>query len=295
MSNIIEFNLINCGNYYYISHKTCWGSPDIRTLKFDGEYAEATNKKEWFKILKIPTTIFQRISGKRTNQRYELLDKYKSVEGLPQVIAKDQEDEYEEILGMYEFKYDSMEDTYEPIEFKINEIYSREDFECIERPYRAETDLLTQIEFPEVAYQDKPCKVTSESLFDIIRHHVKENIDNRYAVIDSDYDFHFQVDRVIQLANPYDMIYNTNALSKRKPKWVTKTIATKKATILNLKRKPSDSNYGKDCHIAPEIVGKDYKDLKNKVDEFLKNLMNEINKKYCECPNCQGWGVVEED
>ena len=26
----------------------------------------------------------------------------------------------------------------------------------------------------------------------------------------------------------------------------------------------------------------------------MKKLMEQINKKYCECPNCNGWGIVEE-
>jgi len=56
------------------------------------------------------------------------------------------------------------------------------------------------------------------------------------------------------LADPYTQMVDINnswANKRRKPKWVTQTISTKEVTILNLKRKSSDSNYGDDCGLAP--------------------------------------------
>ena len=44
---------------------------------------------------------------------------------------------------------------------------------------------------------------------------------------------------------------------------------------------------------APSIIGENYQDLQNKVDKFLTELMSQINKKYCECPTCKGWGIIE--
>lgn len=51
--------------------------------------------------------------------------------------------------------------------------------------------------------------------------------------------------------------------------------------------------YTKDCVKAPSIIGENYQDLQNKVEKFLTELMSQINKKYCECPTCKGWGIVE--
>ena len=82
---------------------------------------------------------------------------------------------------------------------------------------------------------------------------------------------------------------------RRKPKWVDRLISTKEATIINFKDKPSSNNYGKDCVIAPSITGENYTYLQKKVYKYLSELMQQINKKYCECPTCKGWGIVEEE
>lgn len=116
------------------------------------------------------------------------------------------------------------------------------------------------------------------------------------AKITSDYDFHFEVVRNIELDEPYSVqkdINNSSLDKRRKPKWVNKMIAEKQVTLLNLKRKPSDSNYGKDCKLAPVIIGENYLDLNNKVEKYLKELMETINIKYKECSQCKGWGIIE--
>ena len=70
-------------------------------------------------------------------------------------------------------------------------------------------------------------------------------------------------------------------------------LSTKESTIINCKDNAASSNYGNDCIISPSIVGENYMDLQNKVENYLSELMKEINKNYCECPNCKGWGIVE--
>ena len=217
---------------------------------------------------------------------------------MPKVILKEQTDEYEEVIGLYTYKYDSVPGGYEVIEFNIERIYEREDFVFVPNKYNAETDLITQIEYPEEVYQDKPCRIGSEHMLKIIREYVKRNIDTSVASIKSDYDFHFEVVKKIPLADPYTIQVDTNNSimnKRRKPKWVDRLISTKEATIINFKDKPSSSNYGKDCVIAPSITGENYTDLQNKVDKYLSELMQQINKKYCECPTCKGWGIVEEE
>ena len=100
----------------------------------------------------------------------------------------------------------------------------------------------------------------------------------------------------IALADPYSIRVDTNNSfmnKRRKPKWVDRMISTKETTIINFKDKASSSDYGADCRIAPSIEGENYVDLQNKVENYLSELMKHINKNYCECPNCKGWGIVE--
>ena len=293
-----EFKVIDCVNYIYISEKDIWG----RTLDqylFDDIKPEKTNHGYWYKLSKIPEKVILKKPNKIINERYELKDGYAATELMPKVITMDMyaSDEYDDIMGCYTYKYDEVDDGYEEVEFKIDTVYRREDYTFVPNTYNAETDLITQIECPEEAYQDKPCRLGGRDMLKIIRNHVKSKIDTSVATITSDYDFHFEVRKRINLANPYTIMVDANNSwmnKRRKPKWVNKMIATKEATIVNFKE-PGGRDYGEDCVVAPSIIGENYEDLANKVKQYLDELMEQINKKYCECPHCKGWGIIEEE
>ena len=291
---MVEFNIIDCKNYIYITHANgYWHNIDY--YLFDGKVAEPTNNEDWFRLDKIPTSVSKKVDDKYTNQRYELKAGYTPNSMMPQSIPLNQEEEYKEVLGLYTYKYDLVSGGYEEIEFSIKKIYEREDFTFIPNKYDADTDLITQIEYPEVAYQDKPCRIDSFHMLRIIRQYVKEHIDTSVASIASDYDFHFKVVKKIALSNPYSIKVDTNNSimnKRRKPRWVDKMISTKEVTIIEFQDKPS-RDY--DSMVAPSIVGKNYKDLQDKIENYLSDLMTQINKKYCECPTCKGWGIVEEE
>lgn len=296
---MLELKVIDGKNYIYIANKDSWES-NLNEYLFDNKKPEKTNKRNWYRLSKIPTTVSQKQQDKRINERYELKKGYKPTELMPQIITKEmyKTDEFEEVIGLYTYKYDTVPGGYENVDFNIDTIYSREDFEFVPNEYGASTDLLTQIEYPEEAYQDRPCRLDSEQMLKMIRNYVKANIDTTVAQITSDYDFHFEVVKRIQLADPYNILVDQNNSwlnKRRKPKWINKMISEKKATIINFKDKNSSSDYGKDCVVAPTITGENYKDLQNKVEKYLEELMKQINKKYCECPNCKGWGIVEEE
>lgn len=268
---MVEFKIIDCKNYIYIACANGhWQSIDY--YLFDGKVAEPTNKKNWFRLDKIPTSVSKKAIDKHTNQRYELKAGYTSNNMMPQSFSLSQEEEYEEVLGLYTYKYDLVPGGYEEIEFSIEKIYEREDFTFIPNKYDADTDLITQIEYPEVVYQDKPCRIDSEHMLRIIRQYVKEHIDTSVASIASDYDFHFKVVKKIALSDPYSIKVDTNNSfmnKRRKPRWVDKMISTKEATIIEFQDKPSrDYN----SMIAPSIVGENYKDLQDKIENYLSDL-----------------------
>ena len=295
----LELKVIDCKNYIYIANKDHYGcSP--RMYLFDNKKPEETNHKDWYKLSKIPTTVSQRQPDECVNKRYELKKGYKVTELTPQIITDEMNKtgEFNDVLGLYTYKYDTVPGDYENVDFTIDTIYNRENFEFVPNKYNGKTDLLTQIEYPEEAYQDKPCQLDSEQMLKIIRNYVKANINTTFAQITSDYDFHFEVVKRINLADPYNVLADQNSSwinKRRKPKWVNRMVSEKKATIINFKDKNSSSDYGKDCVVPPTITGENYKDLQNKVEKYLDELMKQINKKYCECPTCKGWGIVEEE
>lgn len=295
---MLNLKMIDCGNYVYISQAENRGYyGNLSNYLFDGIKAENTNKQYWYKLNKQPETITQKKQNEKINRRYELKAGYTPSDLMPSIITYEQyeTDEYDEIIGLYELKYDEVDGGYEEEEFEITTVYSRDNFEFIVKKYNSEVSLITQIEYPEEVWQEKPCKVSSQEMYTIIRNYVKSHIDGKVAQVTSDYDFHFEVSKQIGLANPYTKQVDTNNSwmnKRRKPKWVTQMVSSKKETILNLKRKHSDSDYG-GSKLAPEIIGENQIDLQNKIDQYLDELMQTINKKYCECPNCQGWGIVE--
>jgi hypothetical protein len=294
------FKVIQCRDHIYITDDRTgnrgYYSSDIENLLFDGNKVEKTYKNNWYKLSKIPKSVKKKLPDQKINIRYELKEGYPSSDLLPKVIYEDRliDTEYEEVSGLYQYRYDTIDGEYEEIPFTIEVIYKKDDFEWIKKQYASHPDLITQIEYHPDLYQEVPCSITSEEMFDIIRKHVKTNINPSVAKVTSDYGFHFEVKREIAIAEPYSFIVNKNAGDKRRrPNWVTNWVRSKSITILNLRRSTMDSTYGNDCKLAPSFFGKNQTDLENKINQYLDELMAEINKQYIECPHCKGWGVIE--
>lgn len=294
----LKFNVIQCNDHIYISlvTKNNYYGTNIEAYRFDGNSPEKTNKSKWYRLSEVPTMVEQKQQDQYINGRYELKAGYPETELTPRLVQLDSlcDTQYEEVSGLYEKKYDKIEGEWESVPFVIDVIYKKDDFEWLTVNYPVKHALLDEIEFHPDLLQEAPCCADSQTMYKLIRDYVKSNINRDTAIITSDYDSHFEVKRKVYLAEPYNQTYNDNAFTKRKkPKWITKYINSKEETILNLKSKPSDNNYG-DCTLAPAIYGANKADLDKKVKTYLKELMAEINIKYCECPHCKGWGIVKE-
>lgn len=137
--NPLKLKVINCKNYIYIANEDYFGVKDLTRYLFDGEVPEKTNKDRWFKLNSIPKVIAAKQEDKRINIRYELKAGYTATELMPQIITQEmkQSEEYDEVIGLYNYKYDTIPGEYEPIEFEIKEIYAREDFEFVPNEYNA--------------------------------------------------------------------------------------------------------------------------------------------------------------
>ena len=291
-----KFSVIDCGTHIYIKDDDGSYYSSIPDLFFDGVSAEKTYKENWYKLNTIPKSVSKRLPDKRVNVRYELKAGYKTSDLMPPVINMTSlsDTEYEEVAGLYDYKCDTEDQGLEELEFEINLIYKKNDFKWLKKKYNGNSSLLSQIEIHPDILQEFPQSLSSEQMYDVIRNFVKTNINNQVARITSDYDFHFEVQRKILIAEPYNYDVDLNSTNKRKkPNWVKKWVDSKQETIINLKRTPRDSSYGSNCIIPSAIYGSSAVDLENRVNEYLENLMKEINKQYQECPHCKGWGVTE--
>ena len=298
--DVLRFRIIDCVDYIYIQKGDGKYNSSIYGLLFDGELPQDTFKSDWYKLDKVPTSITQSKPKLRQNERWELKEGYSSSELMPKLISRDEydSDQYEEIINCYKYLYDEVDDGFEEVEFTIDKIYEKKDFEFISNDYGATVSSLTQIEYPSDIHQEMPCKLNSVQMMKIIKEHVKKNIDRNYATITSDYDFHFEVKKQIGLYEPYNQLVDTNNAwmnKRRKPKWVERIVSSKSEVILNMKDGTSPTDYGKDCVVAPTIIGENYADLKVKVNKYLDELTAIINTPYCECPHCQGWGIIKEE
>lgn len=264
----------------------------IDCLYFDGEQPKNTFKKDWFEIKNVPTKIQKKRTERKVNQRYELKEGFNETELTPKVINKsyiDDDSEYYEVKGLYNYKYETEEAGFEDVEFEIHLIEELEgEFEITTSQYSPQYNLLDRIQTHSILLELKPCKLTKEETYKIIRSHVKANINPKYAKVSSDYDFCFTVEKVLELHEPETYFVDVNAgYSRRKPKHEKRYKTSRTMKVYEAAPK-SYQNYP----LVKEFEGKNLEDLKNNVAIFLDNLMEQINEPIKDCEACKGRGVI---
>jgi len=305
---------------------------EIKELMFDGEEAKPTFYKGWFLIKEIPKEVGREKHKPYINERFELSDpktflKFKKVYNAKDVVIEKEcadndykrkyTKEFEKIVGLYEYKYEMGEMIYEPIEFEfevlaeMKQIPDREPFEYevfrTKWEHKGTTifdnysengnvvihNILDKIVIPPILLHTKPCETSSHVAYKIIRFFVKQHIDPDVAVITSDYDFCFTVEKIIKLAENEEYTIDKNMFKKRaKPKYVTRYRNNRKVKIFEM-------TYSPYCYEEYTPIkgfqGKNEKDLKNNVDKYLKDLITKINEPLVECSHCKGLGVILQE
>jgi len=266
---------------------------ELGRLLFDGKKPKNTYDKSWFELDSIPTKIEREKPKEKINKRYELKSGFPESELTPRVIKYEDFDElYDDVRGLYEFKYEETEAGLEDVEFEINIIEEVDgNFEMKRLEYEPVYNFLDKITTHPKLLPLKPCKLTKEQSYKIIREHIKNNIDPKYAVITSDYDFCFTVEKKIELYEPRKYTVDINLFNKRrKPKYETRYQRSRTIKIFEIAPKPYQ-NYP----VVQEFEGDNYEDLLKNIDKYLNELMEIINKPLKECEYCKGTGVILDD
>lgn len=150
---------------------------------------------------------------------------------------------------------------------------------------------LDQILTPEFAIHTKPCALTSQQTYDIIRTFVKDNIDPKHAIITSDYDFCFTVKKKVAL-KPWvksTEVKKANGRSYRSPKFKTQTIDHKQVEIFEMTHEAEGyQGYTPIKGFSGTSLG----DLVDTVKNYLQDLIDYINMPVAECQHCSGTGHV---
>lgn len=276
------------------------------------------------------TSIKKKAPTQYINHRWELIDKEDNELCLPETLTTQEafewydEDDYCHYIGKEcdQYKYRSLykrtydiapqewvdcTDDFEIVNLgtiKVEDVESFQDAKVYvlgERDYKKvplETKLINVTKFneieemltPDLLIHNRPCKVDADTTYKIIRNHVRENIDGRYARITSDYDFCFTVKKVVSI-KPYE--YKTeekksNGKSYKRPRFRTTKVENKLVEIFEMcPSKP----YQKYTPIQG-FEGDNLKDLAENIKLYLDELMAVINEPLKECEFCQGTGHI---
>ena len=138
---------------------------------------------------------------------------------------------------------------------------------------------------------NRPCSFTSKTVYDITRQYVITHIDHKVAEITSNYDFCFEVKKIIPLHVPGKITYqNIFARTKRERSKIHTTIKEyTKHTVFEMTHM-ADPYRG--YTPIPAMFAENEVALEKKMNEWLTGLIAEINKPICECPHCYGKGIV---
>jgi hypothetical protein len=291
---------------------------DARGFSFNGERPRETWKRDWFKVSSIEK-IEKVVPETKTLTGYSLKPDYAPTAGMPARVDQKffGEEYYENILyPLYTAEYEVTPETTEPTEVEV-EVVAEVDGELIEASIhfpvygaypktdgkcwaitsdRVKLGLLDEIITPEILRQERPCELSSQDSYAIIRAHIKDNIDPKVAEITSDYDFCLTVTKRIPLAKKEEYKVDENfslfgGRRKRKPKIVTKYREARRIEIYKIAPRLNGRVYD-GYPEAPMFRGENARNLKDNIDTYLEELMEEINRPARDCPNCNGEGVL---
>lgn len=309
---MLEIHTIKSNTGYYLSTRS--GQYSLTSLIFNAsEKVETTFDRNWFFLSSAPLKIQKVESSKKENWRYELKDKtladrFQAVYKREDVVDYNDDCgfklEFFEIKGLYEEKFDILPERLVDVDFKVIQLAEIEEVKNptfsykIAGEYRKELtekdvtyNQISKIITPSILLPQTPVSITSEQMYKLVRAYIKENINTKVSVITSDYDFCFTVKKRVSLADTYSYIRDEViwGKSRRKPKKIEVFVDSRDVQIFEMTN--SKDNY-KGYTVISGMQGDSIEDLQNKIDEYLKNLIDFINEPVVECVNCKGKGVT---
>lgn len=153
---------------------------------------------------------------------------------------------------------------------------------------------------PEFLLHTRPCSLSSEQVYKIVRQFILENLDRKQAKISSDYNFIFRVDKILH-TKPYSVQREQRTPrgnSYRPPKYKNISMQTKDVPVLEFVW--TDVN-GKVSHGTkgqyPVIEGWEANSLQELYDNmqtYLQDILEVLNSSMIECKSCGGKGCTIE-
>ena len=318
---------IKCQNKFYITDFDMKYYKNYRSLEeflIDGQFPSITFHSEWVSVGREPKIIQKYEKQPNINYRYELKDSTlvspKTPLTLQQEYVEEQnedgnswKEEFAMFRSMYQLCSDEQSDILINIDFQYETIMEVKEikefggfnYDVQKTPGEREGlrkiteddvqhQLLDEIIFPNILLSSRPCLLTPQQTYDIIRQYVKQHINYDIASITSDYDFCFTVKKKILLSEPTKYTIDVNNLMfssrKRKPKYEIQYKTKREVECFEMAPK----QYQKYTVISG-FKGNDQEELEHKIDMYCKSLVDFINTPIRDCPYCKGSGILLED
>ena len=157
---------------------------------------------------------------------------------------------------------------------------------------RIEVDEISKAMNPDIAWHLHPCSISSEIAYRIIRAWVKDHIDPLYAVVTSDYDFCFTVQkkiRVVPFTKKVEQLTN-RWKSYSPPRFTSSTVDYEKRVLFEM---TDNKNRYQGYSVMTGFSAKSLAELAEQIDHYLRDLMEVINAPLTRCQHCEGLGVVD--
>lgn len=211
---------------------------------------------------------------------------------------------------LYDRRYKYEPETSKPVDFTAT-LISEVEIDSLNQPDKmvikykgstrdnaVDTDLskivvyeeLERILTPEFLLHRRPCMLTSEQVYSIVRAYIKDHIDPACARITSDYNFCFEVKKIVR-TTPY---FSTESYIRGR-QWKTKEVRKEEKLVdlfsMTYRGYSGNGGYGKYPCIN-EWRANSLVEMQQHIKEYLSDLMEEINRPVEECSHCNGNGHI---
>lgn len=292
----LKINAVVTDSGVFISDTTNnYSSSKLERLFINGEKPKSSHVRNWFVIDEMPVSIKKQELDRHNPKQWELIDPDMESKALPLIVEYD---EYNEILydstisDLYTLHYDFVPGEIVDVPFEVEVITEVKNFRLppkvdytVKKKDRARTveviidntnfehQLLDKLIIPEVLIHEYPCKLPSSELYQIVRQHIKENIDTRHARVTSDYDFCFRVRKPVPIVGPGKIDHN----SLMDGTFYQKESILKEEEFDIFEMTPENERH-KGYTPIKGISANSQTELKEKIDKFLDELMRFINE-----------------
>lgn len=157
-----------------------------------------------------------------------------------------------------------------------------------------ETSIFDQMLVPEFLHYQRPCSISSVDTYKIIRKYINDNLDPKWAVVTSNYDFCYTVKKKVAL-KPWirkTEILKSSGRSYKAPRFETCEVTHETVDIFKMTH--SVAKYRGYTPIEG-FTGENLEDLCKNIKQYLDELITFINQPTSGCGCCKGVGVLMED